>query len=138
MVTYYINKDRKNRKLKRDFFFSFSLFLFSFFFWWLTIQLNGIRKLPPEKFPPGKPHQWNLPLVNSQKIPTSNIPTHVFKYSHRGFSIFCFFIITTVIINIMIRYSPILNLCIMSRRRNHLPVLQDKITVFCTCNCPKF
>lgn len=103
MVTYYINKDRKNRKLKRDFFFSFSLFLFSFFFWWLTIQLNGIRKLPPEKFPPGKPHQWNLPLVNSQKIPTSNIPTHVFKYSHRGFLIFCFFIITTVIIILLKR-----------------------------------
>ena len=35
----------------------------------------------PENF-----HQSNSPLVNSpRKIPTWNIPTHVFKYSHPGY-----------------------------------------------------
>ena len=48
---------------------------------------NGIRKTPTRKIP-------------TKKITTWNIPAHVFKHSHYSFSIFCFFIVVTAIIDI--------------------------------------
>ena len=56
------------------------------------VEINGIRKIPTRKIPT---HQ-----TLARKIPTQNIPTHVFKYSNPSFSIFCFSIIVTVIIDI--------------------------------------
>ena len=54
------------------------------------------------------PHQSNSSLVifprniPTQKFPTWNNPTYVFKYSNPGFSICCFFIIVIVIIILLL------------------------------------
>ena len=66
------------------------------------VEINGIRKIPARKIPTHQTLARKIPTrkIPTQKIPTWNIPTHVFKYSNPSFSIFCFFIIVTVIIDI--------------------------------------
>ena len=51
----------------------------------------GIRKTPTRKVSANQTSPWWIPpLENSnQKIPTWNIPTHVFKYSHLFFFHYC-------------------------------------------------
>ena len=51
--------------------------------WTFAIWKLVSRKLPPGKFPLIKLPPGKFPPP--RKIPTWNIPTHVFKYSHTSF-----------------------------------------------------
>ena len=60
------------------------------FFWWRSMPMHAHLRIfridflrYQENFHPENFHQSNYPMVNLPwKIPTRNIPTHVFKYSH--------------------------------------------------------
>ena len=73
---------------------AFTLQNSSLIFFWVS------GKLPPGKFPPMKlppvNATWN---IHTQKVPTWNISTHVFKYPRLSF-LFFYFIIVTVFIDV--------------------------------------